>query len=688
MDTKRLFLNLALIVLLVLSWQIWMNYLLKQHPGWAQHPATPATVTSAPGTAVEPSTMPGVSVAGGPGPSTAPTGFSPVGVPQAVAATLGSNETSFPMILAIDPRGAGLNSVTLSDFKKTDAVDSPKYVFQEPLAGLEDQTRPLATRSITIDGQEIDLSSATWRQSSATQDSATYSLTIGTVPTGHPVLQLSKTFKLLPRDAVDKSQGFDVVFNQSFRNLSGKPLQFSETINGPTPPGRENPRGEDRQYVSGRDEGDRFIKVGSTSLSELKKDKPAVDLMAAQTYPTRWFGVCNSYFQVIVNPDYAGQTQTPAVKIASATAVGLDGGTLAAADAYPTSLAIATSDFTLQPGQETPFNSHVFFGPKKRQLLENEYYSIYPRQYDRNLVITSGVCGFLTFSWLVNWLYDILAFFHFIFRDWGIAIICLVCLVRLLLHPITKKSQISMMEMSKKGPEIERLKKKYADNKEELNKAMMEVMNPAKQLMGCLPMFLQTPIWIALWSALQSTFDLRQAGFLRWSHLHLTWISDLSLPDRLIPFPTISIFGLVDLNSLNLLPILVGAMSYLQQALLPVPTNMTPEQEQQRKMQRWMLLLFPLMLYKAPSGLNLYILTSSTIGMIESKIIRDHIKQKEEAEKAGKIIIDAPPTRGSKRNKDEKKPLEKKVGGLGKWLADLQAKVEEIRRDAERRGGR
>src|SRR5208282_1049932 len=152
------------------------------------------------------------------------------------------------------------------------------------------------------------------------------------------------------------------------------------------------------------------------------------------------------------------------------------------------------------------------------------------------------------------------------------------------------------MEMSKKGPEIERLKKKYADNKEELNKAMLEVMNPAKQLMGCLPMFLQTPIWIALWSALQSTFDLRQAGFLRWSHLHLTWISDLSLPDRLIPFPTISIFGLVDLNSLNLLPILVGAMSYLQQALLPVPTNMTPEQEQQRKMQRWMLLLFPLML--------------------------------------------------------------------------------------------
>jgi membrane protein insertase Oxa1/YidC/SpoIIIJ len=126
-------------------------------------------------------------------------------------------------------------------------------------------------------------------------------------------------------------------------------------------------------------------------------------------------------------------------------------------------------------------------------------------------------------------------------------------------------------------------------------------------------------------------------------------------------------------------------MSLIQQMMMPAPSNMTPEQEQQRKMQRWMLLLFPVMLYVGPSGLNLYILTSSTIGMIESKIIRDHIKQRDEAEKAGKIIIDAPPTRGSKRKKNDKDDAPKKTGGIAGFMANIQAKVEEVRREAERR---
>src|SRR5437870_6620714 len=93
-----------------------------------------------------------------------------------------------------------------------------------------------------------------------------------------------------------------------------------------------------------------------------------------------------------------------------------------------------------------------------------------------------------------------------------------------------------MMKMSKMGPEMEKLKKKYGDNKDELNKAMMQLYKEQgfTPILGCLPMFLQMPIWIALWSALQSTFELRHAGFLRFGPVHLTWISDLSQPDHLI----------------------------------------------------------------------------------------------------------------------------------------------------------
>jgi YidC/Oxa1 family membrane protein insertase len=436
----------------------------------------------------------------------------------------------------------------------------------------------------------------------------------------------------------------------------------------------------------------KIVDAASTSVSELKKDKPAIDLTATDPHPLLWAGACSSYFQSIYRPDYAALTTRPAVKIASVLAGALDGGPSAAASGdVPTSLVINTTDFTIQAGQEVAFDGHVFFGPKLRQLLENPYYSKFPLSYDKNLVYTGGWCGFLTFNWLINVLYGILWFFHSIFRDWGLAIIGLVCLVRLLLHPITKRSQISMMEMGKKGPEIERLKKKFADNKEELNKAMMEVMNPAQSLLGCLPMFLQTPIWIALWNALQSTFELRQAGFLRWQHLHLTWIADLSKQDALIQFsdPIPLLFGW-HLSSINVLPLLVGVASFVQQVyMVPTPTNMTPEQEQQRKMQRWMLLLFPVMLYAGPSGLNLYILTSSTIGMIESKIIRDHIRQKDEAEKAGLIIVD-PPAKGGKKNKkddDFKKSPPKKQGRIAAKLAELMAQAEQIRREAERRKG-
>jgi YidC/Oxa1 family membrane protein insertase len=267
-----------------------------------------------------------------------------------------------------------------------------------------------------------------------------------------------------------------------------------------------------------------------------------------------------------------------------------------------------------------------------------------------------------------------------------------VVVVRLLLHPITKKSTISMQSMGKMGPEMERLRKKYGDNKEELNKAMMQFYKTqgVTPILGCLPMFLQMPIWIALWSMLQNTFELRQAPFF----YGLTWIHDLSQPDHLITFshPVHILFFTID--GLNLLPIILGGVYFLQQKYTPRPPAATPEQEKQQKMMQWMSLLFPLFLYTGPSGLNLYIATSSGIGILEQKRIRDHINRQQEAEKAGKVLVDVKPTRASRRGRDDeggsaargpgKKPS-KPSGGLGGWIADLQAKAEEMRRASDRK---
>ena len=213
-------------------------------------------------------------------------------------------------------------------------------------------------------------------------------------------------------------------------------------------------------------------------------------------------------------------------------------------------------------------------------------------------------------------------------------------------------------------------------------------------MLGCLPMLLQMPIWIALWSALQSTFELRHAPFL-WGH---TWIDDLSAPDRLINFgrlikiPVLSM-AIGPIDGLNLLPFLLGIVFWLQQKFTPKPEKMTPEMEQQYKMMKIMPLIFPIFLYTGPSGLNLYILTSTAIGIWESKRVRDHIKAREAAEKAGPVIVDAPEGPKGRRADEEggatparprgpKKPAPTKAGG---WFANLQKRAEELMKEAERK---
>ncbi len=101
-------------------------------------------------------------------------------------------------------------------------------------------------------------------------------------------------------------------------------------------------------------------------------------------------------------------------------------------------------------------------------------------------------------------------------------------------------------------------------------------------------------------------------------------------------------------------------------------------------MMRYMSLAFSLFFYWMPSGLNLYILTSSTIAIFESKIIRRHIKEREERDKANKVIVDVKPTRQGKQSKKQG-PAESKSGCLGGWWSNLQQKAEDLRRDAEKK---
>ncbi len=300
------------------------------------------------------------------------------------------------------------------------------------------------------------------------------------------------------------------------------------------------------------------------------------------------------------------------------------------------------------------YKFQLYLGPKDKSLFDkNPLYKKY------GFVHTIEFMGCCCPGWIIKPLsFGILAlmkWMHAFIPNYGVVIIILVFLMRLVMHPITKKSQVSMSKMSTLAPKAEEIKKKYANNKAEMNKQMMALYREqgASPIMGFLPMMVQMPIWIALWSAVYASIDLRGAAFLPF------WITDLSVPDALVRFSTLTVPLLGwKIESLNLLPLLMGLAFYLQQQLMPSQANAStnPQMAQQQKMMKIMMpLLFPLMLYKAPSGVNLYIMSSTFAGVIEQHVIRKHIREKEEAESKG--LVAATSKTGGKVKKKKPKPF-------------------------------
>lgn len=183
------------------------------------------------------------------------------------------------------------------------------------------------------------------------------------------------------------------------------------------------------------------------------------------------------------------------------------------------------------------------------------------------------------------------------FGNWGIAIILLTLFVKILLWIPTTRQMQSMKKMSKLGPELQRLKQKYGDDKESFQREMMalytrEGINPFG---GCLPMLIQMPIWIALYNTLFYAVELYQAPFIP------GWISDLSQKD---PF--------------YILPVVLGASMFLQQRMSPT-TGM--DETQAKIMKYFMPIFFTAIMLFLPSGLTLYILINTGVSALHQWIV-------------------------------------------------------------------
>ena len=679
MDTKRLILGMSLAMAVILGVNLLTRYEQQKYPALFTA-AKPKPEEPKPAATTGPAaTQTASSQAATQSATTAPAASAPslrVAAAQGRGADLGADDfdpiwdpakTKNPYALGIrlDAQGAGIQRAVLDHFRKSLKKDEKDkaYDFELPYPHGGAFAKALATRWVSVDGVSCDLWNVDWKLTSDPHDRllAVYEVDILDAA-GKKILTLRKRFQL--RDATlerDKGMGYEFDLTYELINSSGRDLHVKLAFNGPNTPMTEGSRYDQAEIFTGFQDGAVAWAPDPHPVAKFS-DASEVDLKDKKGKPLLWIAQRSNYFSAILRTSEGGPEQGPYGRyFAKSFAPDPKG---ADADNKEVAIGYETDEMPLPAGATKNLPLHVFIGPTARFLLDSPYYSSNLLKYNLILVVTSSCCGFCTFPWLVNLLVSMLSMFHLAVRDWGLATIALVLVVRLLLHPITKKSQVSMTKMSKMAPEMERLKKKYGDDKEGLNKAMMGFYREQgiTPIMGCLPMFLQMPIWIALWNALQSTFEFRQAPFL-WG---FTWIKDLSQPDQLMTFN----FSFLGYSALNILPVLLAVVFFIQQKMQPKPDikTLTPQQAQQQKMMQWMSLLFPIFLYGSPSGLNLYILASTTIGIFESKRIRDHIKEREAAQVQGK-----PP--------DEDAPRGGISGWISNWFANLQARAESARRD-------
>lgn len=229
----------------------------------------------------------------------------------------------------------------------------------------------------------------------------------------------------------------------------------------------------------------------------------------------------------------------------------------------------------------------IFIGPQRQEDLQ---------LFDLQEVINYGF--FHGFSVIIL---KMLKFFYGLTHSWGISIIVLALTIFLILFPFTASSTKTIKAMQAVQPEIEALRKKYADNPQKLNREIMAVYQQHKinYLGGCLPMLFQLPIFISLYQAFLRMIELKGSAFL--------WIADLSNPDHLIKLP----FG-QPLDYFNILPVAITVLAVIQQKV----TTSAQAESQQKNMGMFFALFMGIIFYNFPSCLVLYWFVQNLLTLI------------------------------------------------------------------------
>lgn len=624
----------------------------------------------------------------------------------------GLDPRSAKLLVEFAPRAAGVARIVLADFWETAVAkrqaaahwravergdanppalpdDADRYVLQSATTLGQTVVPLLGVHSIEIDDTLVSLFGDVWSCKAAGEFVSEIRDGAGT-----PMLRVQRTLTL-------GADGYDLRIAQSVENLTDQAMKVRWIQYGPfdlrldasdnidprrfhfgflMPPARD----PSQSIVS----ADGQLVDHSAVVKSIRGGNPTMWPNADSEsggLTLSWIGATNRYFAFAAHAPH----HTPDAPLVMKSSVEKVLGVVGGPEAKPLVMTeLYSPEQSVAPGKSASFDMGVYAGPLDPRILGEvePYRALGMSGLIVYMMSTAWCCNVCTFPILARILLTFLSFLHdYVVFDWALAIIVLVLIVRTILHPITKRAQVSMMRTTRGAaelkPELEKLQERYKGDAAALQRETMRLyrekgVNPVGCIGGLLPTFLQMPIWIALYAMLYFAIELRQQpAFFGVFQLFGGWqfLGDLSASDHFLytfKEPVHFLF-FPNITGINLLPILMGLVFFFQQKYMTPPSTvkLTPEQEQQQKITKWMMvIMFPLMMYSAPSGLTLYMLTSSLVGIVESKRIRKHMaemdlkpatpKQRGKQDKLGRLYEEAL-ARAAERQQKKKNPPRK-----------------------------
>jgi len=478
-------------------------------------------------------------------------------------------------------KGARIDDVRLATYHETVDPKSPDIVLLSPSGGPEPFYAEFGWVNGTLGNTKLPDASTLWTAA-----------TSGALTPSHPVtLTWDNGEGLVFKRTVSIDDRYMFTLDDVVENKSGSPVTLYQY-------------GLVSRHGLPQIQGYYLLHEGPVGvLGDGKLYEPAYKDLDKPMDPVKstggWLGITDKYWAAALIPDQSATTMGKFSATPAGTTKNYQADFL-------------RDPITIAPNAQGAVKTQLFAGAKEVGLVDSYEKNLDIKRFD--LLIDWGWFYFITRP-----MFKALDFFFHLFGNFGIAILLVTVLVKLIFFPLANKSYASMAKMKAIQPKMQELREKYPDDKMKQQQELMELYKKEKinPLAGCLPIVVQIPVFFALYKVLFVTIEMRHAPF-------FGWIKDLSAPDPtnifnlvgLIPFDPTTIPVVGHYLHLGIWPLIMGITMWVQMKMNPAPPDPT-----QKMIFAWMPVVFTFMLAGFSAGLVIYWAWNNTLSVLQQGVI-------------------------------------------------------------------